>query len=218
MRQAKRRSVESHGLTVGRVSRAPTISALTGRLNRLVGSTFLPRGRTAIEIESALAPLTCSTNDPPTAHLRILLDSIAIGCSLWLCGLPNCPFCTTSTQPSDDKADGVEAGFGAFLNWRSGPGTFLGARSVGEGSLLPRRCAQCPRQPARWGQEPPVRSRRQLRAIRRCPGRSFAFKSAILERVTTAAGSPRNSLASRQQHCWRAALAHLNHRDITRTP
>jgi len=30
---------------------------------------FSSTGRTAIEIESSLAPLTCSTNDPPTARI-----------------------------------------------------------------------------------------------------------------------------------------------------
>src|SRR5712671_1063125 len=61
-------------------------------------------GRTAIEIESSLAPLTCSTNDPSdSSNLRVLRMPSQSVAPLVALGFRNCPFCTTSTQPPDDR-------------------------------------------------------------------------------------------------------------------
>src|ERR1700680_2627150 len=94
-------------------------------------------GRIAIDTESSLVPLTCSTNGlAPISYFMVLRMPSQSVAPLKAFGLRKCPSCTTTTQPPADRlrVEMPACGAGLMLvNPAKVPS--LGARSGGEGSL-----------------------------------------------------------------------------------
>src|SRR3981081_109378 len=94
-------------------------------------------GRTAIDPESSLVPLICSTNGLAESSyfmvLRMPSQSVA---PLNPLGFTKCPSCTTSTQPPADRLIVYSPALGAVLKLVN-PAKLpsFGARSGGVGSL-----------------------------------------------------------------------------------
>src|SRR3981081_4103597 len=94
-------------------------------------------GRTAIDPESSLVPLICSTNGLAESSyfmvLRMPSQSVA---PLKPLGFTKCPSCTTSTQPPAERLMVYRPAFGAFLKFAKPANVpSLGARSGGEGNF-----------------------------------------------------------------------------------
>ena len=124
MRQAEAPFRRSRRLTVGRDIAGNNNNRLRFRVK---GSFVYSRGRIAIDTESSLAPLICSTNGLAEISyfmvLRMPSQSVA---PLKAFGFRKCPSCTTVDPAAGGQADGVQAGLRRALERReAGKGAFL---------------------------------------------------------------------------------------------
>src|SRR3979409_1557891 len=94
-------------------------------------------GRIAIDTESSLVPLTCSTNGlAPISYFMVLRMPPQSVAPLKAFGLRKCPSCTTSPHPPADRLTGYVPAFGGLLNVAKPANVpSFGARSGGEGNF-----------------------------------------------------------------------------------
>ena len=146
MRQAEAPFRPSRRLTVSRDIAGQNNNRLRALVKAFPFDAYSD-GRIAIETESSLVPLICSTNGlAENSYFMVLRMPSQSVAPLKALGFRKCPSWTTSTQPPDRQADSVEAGLRRALD----------AGEAGEGAFLRRAFGRRRQFGVGWRRKPSV--------------------------------------------------------------